>query len=84
MSRRAKRERAKERRRERKAQAQADAEVREDWLAAIHGDPEDLELLAGESVESAQARAAVLSTSEIPDGVTSAMLRAACRRAIDV
>ena len=68
--------------REKLTQARADREVREDWLAAIHGDRADLELLAGDSDDAQQAREAVLRDAEVPDGVTHAMLIAACRRAL--
>ncbi len=77
------RQAAKARRRERLAQAKADAEVREDWLDAIHGERADLELIAGYSREAHAAREAVLGCDEVPDGVTHAMLRAAAVRALE-
>lgn len=76
------RQESKARRADRKAQADADAEVRNDWLAAVHGDPATLELIAGDSDESQAARDAVLRADEAPDGVTHAMLISAAMRAL--
>lgn len=82
MSRQAKRARAKEKRRERLAQVKADNEVREDWLAAVHGERKDLQLLARTDGVGERGRASVLREDEVPAGVTHAMLRAACLRAL--
>lgn len=73
---------SKERRSDRLAQAKADAEVREDWLAAVHGSAEDLRLIASDTREGKAARQAVLANDEVPDGVTHAMLRRAAAKAI--
>ena len=79
MSRRARsKRRMQDRWREKFTQAKADAEVREEWLEAVHGSREDLQLL----IWSPEARAVVLAADEVPDGVTDAMLLAACERAL--
>jgi hypothetical protein len=82
MARQTKRAAAKERRRDRLAQAKADAEVRAEWLEALHGDRATLVLIAGDGPESKRAREAVLRADEVPDGVTHAMLRKAAARAL--
>jgi hypothetical protein len=82
MARQTKRAAAKERRRDRLAQAKADAEVREEWLEALHGDRDTLVLIAGYAPESKRAREAVLRSDEVPDGVTHALLRKAAARAL--
>lgn len=78
-----KRRNVQDRWREKLSQSKADREVRENWLAKVHGERADMELLAGDTSEAEQARAAVLRADEVPDGVTDSMLRAACQRALE-
>ena len=77
------RQATKEARRERLAQAKADAEVRREWLAAVHGDRLSLDRIAANTPEGKAAREAVLRCDEVPDGVTHGMLRRAAKRALE-